>query len=420
MTSPRSNNPRSNDPGSNKPMFRRLVRRLIFANRGRLFVILLALSAGAAVSAALLNLQTDAKRRINSEFRYFGANVLVTPRVSSSEYSLASIPTLDASTYERIPKRIGADLVARASLLYGVADATPLDELGKPTQSADRFSVVIAGYDFSAVDFSDIFPNSVIAQNMRKINIVFMCESQCNIGSCTIGQALAAKRRLNVGQYLDLKTKEAEILCGINSIRRFGGPEDNQVLLNLSSAQQLLAKPERISMLAITVPGGSTAVEQYIRELRTAVSDADVRPLRQFTEAQSRIYSRISGLLTAATAIILVLTALCVMAAMTNIAAERKRDVGMMKAIGGSARSILNLFLTEAALLGLAGGLVGAAAGIALSVILGKAVFGVAAAPRLIVYPISVALTVVVAILGAYPLRRLANVRPATVFRGEA
>jgi putative ABC transport system permease protein len=92
----------------------------------------------------------------------------------------------------------------------------------------------------------------------------------------------------------------------------------------------------------------------------------------------------------------------------------------MMKAIGGSARSILNLFLTEAVLLGFVGGLIGAVAGMALSIALGKAVFGVAAAPRLIVYPISVGLTVIVAILGAFPLRRLANVRPATIFRGEA
>jgi ABC-type antimicrobial peptide transport system permease subunit len=47
-------------------------------------------------------------------------------------------------------------------------------------------------------------------------------------------------------------------------------------------------------------------------------------------------------------------------------------------------------------------------------------VFGVAAEPRLIVYPVSVALTTIVAILSAYPLRRLASVRPASVFRGEA
>jgi putative ABC transport system permease protein len=104
---------------------------------------------------------------------------------------------------------------------------------------------------------------------------------------------------------------------------------------------------------------------------------------------------------------------------MTNVAMERKNDVGLMKAIGGSVRRVLRLFLAEAALLGLAGGLIGAAAGIVLSIGLGKAVFGVAAQPRLIVYPISVVLTVIVAIFAAYPLRRLVQIRPASVFRGE-
>jgi len=108
------------------------------------------------------------------------------------------------------------------------------------------------------------------------------------------------------------------------------------------------------------------------------------------------------------------------MAAMTNVAMERKNDVGLMKAIGGATRRVLRLFLAEAALLGLAGGVIGAAAGIFLSIGLGKAVFGVAARPRLIVYPVAVALTVIVAILSAFPLRRLASIRPAAIFRGEA
>ena len=82
--------------------------------------------------------------------------------------------------------------------------------------------------------------------------------------------------------------------------------------------------------------------------------------------------------------------------------------------------SSFQLFLTEAALLGLAGGLIGATAGLLLSIGLGKAVFGVAARPRLIVYPVAVGLTMLVAILSAFPLRRLASIRPASVFRGEA
>jgi len=45
--------------------------------------------------------------------------------------------------------------------------------------------------------------------------------------------------------------------------------------------------------------------------------------------------------LTATVAVVLILTALCVMAAMTNVAMERKNDVGLMKAIGGSVRRVL-------------------------------------------------------------------------------
>src|SRR5437867_6191028 len=71
-------------PGSratNKAMFWRIIRRLLGANRGRLFVMLFALGAGAAVTAALLNLQVDAKRRLTTEFRAFGANIVVAPHV---------------------------------------------------------------------------------------------------------------------------------------------------------------------------------------------------------------------------------------------------------------------------------------------------------------------------------------------------
>jgi len=206
----------------------------------------------------------------------------------------------------------------------------------------------------------------------------------------------------------------------LTAILKTGSTEDSQIFLPLLKAQKLANAIGKISVIQINASGTPTQIEEYAQTLQQKVPELEVRPLRQFSEAQAKIYSRISGLLTAATALILALTALCVMAAMTNIAAERRNDVGMMKAIGGSARSVLNLFLTEAVILGLVGGLIGAAAGIALSMALGKAVFGVAAAPRLIVYPISVALTVIVAILGAYPLRRLVNVRPATIFRGEA
>src|SRR5260370_27422675 len=68
------------DPrAANRAMFWRIIRRLLGANPGRLFVILLALGAGAAVTAALLNLQVDAERRLPTEFRVLGANIVLAP-----------------------------------------------------------------------------------------------------------------------------------------------------------------------------------------------------------------------------------------------------------------------------------------------------------------------------------------------------
>ena len=394
--------PRSNNPHTNNPMFRRIVRRLLFANRGRLFVILLALSAGAAVSAALLNLQADAKRRLTTEFRSFGANILVLPKSSGSS-SGGNMPGFTTAQLASSPDP--SLTIHSASLLYAIANVTP-SSLSVP------LPLVVVGY-------SGVMPGSAPLDSLNHEQWQANSANNQSV-PCIAGQQVATKLNIKSGDKISLRNSDRHLDCALTVILKRGDVEDGQLFLALSDVQQFASAPGKISAIQINASGNASQIDQYVTQLQQRLPNTEVRPLRQFSEAQAKIYSRISGLLTAATILILTLTVLCVMAAMTNIAAERKQDVGMMKAIGGSARGILNLFLTEAALLGLAGGLIGAAAGIALSMALGKAVFGVAAVPRPIVYPISVTLTVVVAILGAYPLRRLANLRPGTIFRGDA
>ncbi len=397
---------------SNRAMFWRIVRRLLTAQRGRLFVILLALGAGAAVAATLLNLQVDARRRLTTEFRALGANVLIAPRSENSAHDSA---LLDQRIAALLPPQNDGNEVLTAPFLYGIAsirrlstsDATP----GKSTPA------VIAGFSVSAGSreiphgLDRILPSQVIAsQDVDSLHARV----------CEVGQTLARTLDLHPGARVTLESGDQELLCSISQVRSFGGSEDSQLFLDLSSAQTLLRLPGKLSVIQASVAGKPASIDRYISNLAAMIPDAEVRPIRQFTEAEATIYGRISGILDATVVIVLVLTGLCVMAAMTNVAMERKNDVGLMKAIGGSNRRVLRLFLMEAALLGLLGGAIGAVVGILLSMGLGKAVFGIAAQPRLIVYPVTVSLTVIVAIVGAYPLKRLTHIRPAAVFRGEA
>ena len=401
MTGPRS---------TNRRMFWRIMRRLLGANRGRLFVILLALGAGAAVTAALLNLQMDAKRRLSSEFRAFGANVVISPR-NVGGFSSEVDSTMNSSILDRIPSVNEGGQVTKTGFLYFVAQAEVLDEDLKPEIPSRSVPVVVVGNGSPWSAMEKVIPNRVVQESKL---------AYLDIWECQLGERTAATLNVSVTQNHNLKTEKWSRFCSVSGIRSFGGPEDDQIFLPLDDLQYWTGNTDRLATVLLNVPGKSRQIDDYVAALQKELPEVDVRPIRQFTEGEAKIYNRISGLLTATVAIVLLLTGLCVMAAMTNVAMERKMDVGLMKAIGGSMRRVLRLFLVEAGLLGLVGGMIGAALGIILSMGLGKAVFGVAARPRLIVYPVAVALTIIVAILSAFPLRRLASIRPASVFRGEA
>jgi putative ABC transport system permease protein len=390
--------------GTSRAMFWRILRRQIFANRGRLFVVLLALAAGAAITAALLNLQVDAKQRLTTEFKSFGSNVIVTSRNSAG--------VLDEGLFSRIPSSNDSGSIAKAEFLYGVVQVflAPSDERNPNAQN--NVPVVLVGYNHSGVGEEGLI-TSGLAQAEEKWKVVSSLR-------CGVGQKVAERLRLAPGDELSLRSGNQQISCGAEILPSAGGTEDSQIFLGLTDTQKLLAQPHKVNVIQLRVPGSPNQVERFLADTSAELGDTDIRPIRQFSEAQGKIYGKISGLLTATVVFVLILTALCVMAAMTNVAMERRNDVGLMKAIGGATRRVLRLFLTEAALLGLVGGLIGAAVGILLSIGLGKAVFGVAARPRLIVYPVAVGLTMIVAIASSYPLRRLASIRPASVFRGES
>jgi len=237
---------------------------------------------------------------------------------------------------------------------------------------------------------------------------------------CDLGVKVASTLNVHERDNVTLRNGSIEEVCSVWYVLPYGGQQDNQIFVHIETAQRLAQLPGQISLIEVVTTGTPQSIERFIGDLQQRLPDSDVRPIRQFTEGEAKIYSRISGILSATVGLVLLLTALCVMAAMTNVAMERRNDVGLMKAIGGATRRVLRLFLAEAAILGLTGGMLGAAVGILLSMWLGKAVFGIAARPRLIVYPVAVALTIIVAIAGAFPLRRLASIRPAAVFRGEA
>jgi putative ABC transport system permease protein len=380
-------------------MFWRIVRRLITANYGRLFVILLALGAGAAITSALLNLQIDAKRRLTTEFRALGANMIVAPRDTNANSGGA---TLNQSVLAELPTENAGKPVPAVAFLYVIGEVAKAGEI-------HHEAAVIAGTEGQGL--TQVRPG-------RRME--YSAEVEKDPAACEVGAKAAAQFKVHVGDSLNLRNQGRQATCKVFAVVATGGAEDTQIFTKLATAQTLADLPGRISLVQLSVTGTPDSITRFVMALSRRLPAADVHGIKQLAEAEGKLYNRISGLLSITVIIVLLLTSLCVMAGMSNVAMERKNDVGLMKAIGGSVRRVVRLFLAEAILMGIVGGVIGSAFGILGSIWLGKTVFGVAAQPRWIVYPVSVGITIIVSIASAFPLRRLASIRPANVFRGEA
>lgn len=375
-------------------MFRRILFHLLRGNRVRFIVALLALTSGGAVVSALMNLDLDVTHKLTQEFRSLGANLVISTRQSAS-----GAPALINDSVLGALDRLQLTGVTAAPYLYLVAHAS----------SPSGPEVVVAGTWLDRV--SQLAPWWKIAGDA---SLPGRDQSHCLVGRNAAG-SLGVSPGGKLAIDFDGRAENLTVAGVIDA----GGSEDNQIFVNLSVAQRLAGLDGKIQLIQLSVPGSANEMRGVMSRLSSALPSLDVRPIRQITEAEGALLHRIRFLIVSTGILILVLTALCILATMAALAMERRRDVGLMKALGGSIQKVVRLFLAEVGILGTIGGLLGYAAGMALSIWMGHRVFGASISPRWEVLPITVVLMFLVSLAGALPLRLLGNVRPAVILRSE-
>jgi putative ABC transport system permease protein len=378
-------------------MFGRLLFRLLRGNRGRLAVALVAVISGAAVISALLNIEFDIGRKLAQEFRTLGPNLVIAPRggIQTEDAGSASAVLMDEATVSRaIGQTPQGDLFGAAPYLYIVAHVS-----GTP--------VMIAGTKLDEA---------------RALNPSWKLEGNAAStaeGGCIVGRNVAQRLNLPPGAQFQIQYVGHTAAMTVAAVLDSGGAEDDQILAPLPAVQQLAALPGRIEFEQLRAKGDDTAIAAYAKRLAAALPSYEVRPIPQATQAEGNLLKRTRLLVGSMVILILTLTALCVLATMAALAMERREDVGLMKALGGSIGRIVALFVAEVGVLGAAGGLIGCAIGVVLAEWMGQRVFGTSVTPRWEVFPITVVLMTLVAMTGALPLRLLGRVKPALILRGE-
>ena len=216
----------------------------------------------------------------------------------------------------------------------------------------------------------------------------------------------------------------------------FGGSDDNQVIIPLSTAQARLLRrstQDRIDIIMVqaasaeAVPQATEEIAQVLRSRhRTAVAEDDFTVLSQndFLDAVSTILGVFTIFLGGIAAISLLVGGIGIMNIMLVSVIERTREIGLRKALGAQKRDILIQFLAESMMLSLIGGFIGILLGWGISF----AVQVIAAASDADIIPVigmdaillaTLFSTAVGLFFGLYPANRAASLEPVEALRYE-
>ena len=390
-------------------MFRRLLWQMMVGNRGRLTVALVAVISGAAVISGLLNLQFDIERKLTQEFRLLGANIAIAPARPGGQKPMAATDSgIDA------PSLIDEDAALAA------VDKSRTEEL----EAAAPFFYFIANAGENKTGENSVIVAGTWLDQLRALNPSWQVEgnwvqARSDESHCVVGRNVAQQLGLKPGSAVDLIYETRDKRLTVAGVVDTGGTEDSQIFVDEKNARQLTGINGQISAVQLNVRGTPLEISQYAAKLGTSLPGDDVHPIRDVTVGEGALLKRIRLLIVAMTALILVLTALCVLATMAALAMERRADVGLMKALGGSISQIVTLFLAEVGVLGATGGAVGCLLGMLLSRWMGERVFGTSISPRWDSFPLTIGMMLLAALAGALPLRFLGGVKPAVILKGE-
>lgn len=371
-------------------MFGKMIIHSLIRRRSRMFVALLAVAIGATVLSGLVTIYYDVPRQMGREFRSYGANLVLIPTGGSQTLQEKDVVSATALlTQEK--------LVGMAPYLYDRA-------------KVNEQPVMVAGTRFEEV---------------KKVSPYWQVRGQWpapNTTDVVIGADVAELLKVEPGQMITLSAANSsnESKVKVAGIVRTGGTEENFLFMDLPELQKMLQKDGQISVAQASIMATEAELNSLIGNVETQVSGVTPRLVKRVTQSEAMVLGKLQALVYLVTIVVLLLTLICVATTMMAVVAERRKEIGLKKALGAENRSIALEFLGEGLTLGALGGMLGTVLGFFFAETVSVNVFGRAISfqPFIAVSALVVAI-VVAGVACLIPVRVATAVEPAIVLRGE-
>lgn len=380
------------DKQSKNKFYLKMIMTSLARRRARMLTALLAIAMGATIISGLVTIYYDIPRQMGKEFRSYGANMLVIPTNPDKKITNEQLDEIKSL----IPS---GKLVGQAPYIYTNA-------------KINEQHYMLAGTDLKGAKKNSPYwlIDGSWPEKPREV---------------LIGNEVSKALGLKEGDKIIINTPKVngegsiDTNFVVSGVVTTGGKEEELIFMGIDDISQLV-KDKNYDVVEYSVEAEQNELSKIVSNISQKDGSLTPQMVKRVTASQDIVLNKLQALVFIVTIIVLFIMMICVSTTMMAVVTERRKEIGLKKALGATNSSVIVDFLGEGAFLGVFGGLLGVALGYIFANRVSISVFARKVSFLPLLVPMTIIVCIVITIVASLiPVSKTVDIDPALVLRGE-
>lgn len=389
-----------------------IVFKDVMRRKKRVLYAALGVVVGTMTVIGILTIALAGEARIYDQLEKYGPNLTIIPSISSLDMQLGNLSLGTLS--------IGENYI----------DENKLTEIREIADGEIRKALNIADES----DISTIAPKLYISTEVKEVSVMIVGiipEEELSIktwwqvregeylgtsNQALVGSVTAELLGLNIGDQISLNGSNVTV---VGVLGESGSGDDFQIFVPLTTLQKAFDKEGLISSVDIRALCNACPVEIIAASINDTIPGVRAIAVKQIAATEMEMMEKVNNFMLALAGTTLAVGFFGVINTMVSSVNERIKDIGIMRAVGASRSQIIKIFMYEAIIIGIVGGIFGYLAGTLLAYLVGPLIFEGTVITYIPQYlPLSIAMATAIATMATlYPAFHATRIKVADSFR---
>jgi putative ABC transport system permease protein len=370
--------------------------------KGKVFFLILGLTIGITTVVTLISVTRMMNEDISRKLDEFGANILIIPRSDDLSLSYGGMNIGGVSMDAQTLKDSDVSKIRQIQVRENVSTVSP-KLIG--VMEIEGKKVPLMGIRFEE------------ELRLKKWWRIHGVEPKSR-DEVLLGNEVAVRLFKSTGDHLTVNGKPMKI-AGV--LDETGSQDDFLIFGDLTFVQEAMKKSGALSLIEVSAFCNTCPIEEIVRQISEKLPHAKVTAIKQTLQTKMEALDHFKKFSVGISIIVLLIGSLIVFTNMMASVNERKREIGIFRAIGFRKSHVVRIIFLEALIVGLIAGIVGYALGLGVSRIVGPMITGVKGG-SLFIDPLlalgAIFLSSLIGILSsAYPALHASKMDPTTALR---